>query len=283
MTTQTKKLETHTVKTTMTATVQWITPEVAKQMLNRNVENRGLKPHNVGDLARIMKGGKWAENGEPIIIDTNGVLKNGQHRLSAVIKARHSYWCVVVKGVEPDVMATIDNGTPRGLSDVLYLSGWQFCAQVAATVKAMIITNHGTHTGKQARGKIYNHTAMDYANTHKERIMDYIVQSVRIYQHSNKVVNKTMMTTALHVITKGKHPTKEHMQFMRQLIGVEIIQGTASAWFFRTKERHKKEGLRLNQYWQIGIIIQAWNLFVQGNAPVRTLKFDLANRWPDVL
>ena len=59
-----------------------------------------------------MKAGKWCLNGEAIEFDTNGKLKNGQHRLRAVIKSGVAIDCVVVRGVDPDIVL-YDNGLKR--------------------------------------------------------------------------------------------------------------------------------------------------------------------------
>ena len=83
----------------MSVSVVDMNPTLAKQILSLNVKNRKLTKFNLSSTVYKMRTGKWHENGESIIIGSDGVLKDGQHRLEATIKANHSwkgntcYWC----------------------------------------------------------------------------------------------------------------------------------------------------------------------------------------------
>ena len=104
----------------MESIVITLTPEIAKRYLSKNKKNRSMSS-KVHLYAEDMKAGRWKENGESIIIDKNGVVKDGQHRLSATIISQHEWMVPIVTGVEPSVMDTIDTGKNRSLSDILKL------------------------------------------------------------------------------------------------------------------------------------------------------------------
>lgn len=96
-----------------------ITPEVAMRWLEHNAKNRGITEPRVAQYARVMSEGLWALNGETVIFDWHGDLKQGQHRLNACVRAATPITSSVVLGVDPAVMRTIDLGIPRSSAAIL--------------------------------------------------------------------------------------------------------------------------------------------------------------------
>lgn len=107
----------------LTAAVETVTPEMASRLLGTMEHNRRMRRRTVERYAREMMSGKWHLNGEPIIIGHNGRLKDGQHRLNAVVMAKVSVPMLVVKGVAEEAMASIDTGASRSYGDVVTLRG----------------------------------------------------------------------------------------------------------------------------------------------------------------
>lgn len=101
----------------MKAEFKTITPEMAKSMLELNRANRNISKNSVNKYARDMIAGKWQENGEPIQIGTNGTLKNGQHRLSAIVQANVPVRMLVVSDI-PDTVSVYDTGRKRSNTDL---------------------------------------------------------------------------------------------------------------------------------------------------------------------
>jgi hypothetical protein len=100
-----------------------ITPEVAKEILEKNTRNRTIRQDYVLMLAGAMKRGEWQVNGEPIQIGEDGTLLNGQHRLSAVVESGVPVSMVMVRGLPVKAQMNMDTGTRRHLSDVLTFHG----------------------------------------------------------------------------------------------------------------------------------------------------------------
>lgn len=69
----------------MRTKVMDITPDIAKEMLERNLNNRSVSPSRVDMYADDMARGEWQANGEAICFNESGNLINGQHRLMAVV------------------------------------------------------------------------------------------------------------------------------------------------------------------------------------------------------
>lgn len=85
-----------------------VDPELAERWLARNPNNRNLRRAVVDSYARDMSTGNWVLNGETIKLDVAGRLVDGQHRLSAVVAAEVTVPMIVVRGVDPGVMDTVD-------------------------------------------------------------------------------------------------------------------------------------------------------------------------------
>src|SRR4051794_4301498 len=70
----------------------WITPELARAILtDLNKGTRTKKPEEIRRYANDMKDGRWVMTGESIKFGTDGLLKDGQNRLSACVQANVSF------------------------------------------------------------------------------------------------------------------------------------------------------------------------------------------------
>lgn len=99
-----------------------ITPEMAVEMLSKNQVNRNISPSRVRQYALDMKKKRWQANGEAIKFNTKNELIDGQHRLSAIIKAGIPVTMAVLYDVEDDI-SIYDRGRNRSVTDTLILEG----------------------------------------------------------------------------------------------------------------------------------------------------------------
>lgn len=105
-------------------TVETITPAIAKEYLKKNVNNyrKHMNRSTIKKYAEDMKAGKWYLNGEAITFGKNGLLKNGQHRLAAIILAGVPVQTAVIRDVEDDIN-TYDRGNNRSIVDIVNADG----------------------------------------------------------------------------------------------------------------------------------------------------------------
>ena len=84
-----QKLRYHTRR--VLTSIQDVTPEMAAAWLSDNPHNRPLDEARVAEYAERMRSGGWVERvkggSRPIEVLDTGRLLNGQHRLTAVIRA----------------------------------------------------------------------------------------------------------------------------------------------------------------------------------------------------
>lgn len=105
-----------------TQTVQ-ASPELAALWLAHNQHNRTLSAKTVDQYAQDMAAGAWNFTGQPIIFDAAAHLIDGQHRLTAQIKAGVTLDWLVITGVETATRDYIDIGRPRTVGNQLQIKG----------------------------------------------------------------------------------------------------------------------------------------------------------------
>lgn len=99
-----------------------VSPERALDLLVTVADyQRKLKPGKVAEFKRMMEAGEWKLlASDPICIDVNGKLCNGQHRLEAVYQLEKGQDFYVAYDVDPGTYDVMDRGTRRTTADMLY-------------------------------------------------------------------------------------------------------------------------------------------------------------------
>lgn len=100
--------------------VTMITPEMAKKFLQSNAAfQRKLSRSAVKRLVGVLQRGEWQLTHQGVAFDVNGVLFDGQHRLTAIAESGVSAPMVVFRNVDATVFKVTDIGFKRKLSDQL--------------------------------------------------------------------------------------------------------------------------------------------------------------------
>ena len=102
-----------------------VTPEIAKQWLERNENNRILNTHRVQRYAEDMANGSWQVTGDAIRFSKSGKLLDGQHRLWACVKSNSNFDTVVYTGLPEDSQMLMDQGMARSKGSQLTLRGYK--------------------------------------------------------------------------------------------------------------------------------------------------------------
>lgn len=262
-----------------------VTPSVAKNYLRYNDKNRKVSEKNLYFLSNQMKNGSFLENGESIVFDTNGVLKDGQHRLEAIIKSGKSYWIPIVHGVEPLAMATYDTGKNRSASDILELSGFKSSGSISSLIIAINNYNNNTRARKMdntQNGSMTNQQVLEYCEQNYDWINPLLLKAQSII-HAMKptVMTRTKVGLFLYMIG-GENPTEIHIEFMKRLTGVKRSSSTSTDYVFTKLYNAKINKEPLNFYWLTAMTIKAWNYFIDGNPAVKYFKFDTKNELPKI-
>lgn len=153
--------------------VVMVTPELAKILLGRNIENnRRVAARRVSRYANQMILGEWKVS-DPLKFNERGDLFDGQHRLHAVIEANIAVPFVVLFGYPSESMSCVDLGAGRNVSDVAKIEGIDMGLNKAAIVMAMA-TDYGA--GSTISGESFTlQQRIDFYQEHKE-VVDFAAQ-----------------------------------------------------------------------------------------------------------
>lgn len=129
------------------ATVETITPELARDYLEHNTDNyRKLSRSIVNRYAAEIAAGRWEMNGETIVFNEDGVLVDGQHRLAGVVVAGKPIKTVVIRGVRKDV-SIYDMGSNRTVAQIAAHDKID-CNQTVSAAANIIVNNFRYNCGK---------------------------------------------------------------------------------------------------------------------------------------
>ena len=153
----------------MTMTYEFISPEVAADLLETNNENRRLSKGTVQAYAQDILAGNWDESvGVAISIDENGVLRDGQHRLAAIVEAGVGIHTWVCRNVSSD--GIYDNNRKRSNSDQISIMRADFdnvykTTRYISVARTIIANTVGTTGGRRP---VTPKEIIDFTEAHKD-------------------------------------------------------------------------------------------------------------------
>lgn len=139
----------------MTSKRMVVTPKMAAEFLKLNVCNRKFKQHIANHYAMLMNRGEWSQTStQGIDISVSGLLMNGQHRLSAIVKSGVSVNMFVHENVPDENFKTMDTGAKRSMTDIIDIAGVENPKSVSAIItKFLILKNNSGRSGTYNKGK----------------------------------------------------------------------------------------------------------------------------------
>ena len=276
-------------KNNLTVEIVKITPEIAENYLKFNIKNRKLKPTLLKFLTNQMEQGFFIENGEAIIFDRNYHLKDGQHRLNAIIKSGKSYHIPVVRGVDPISMATYDTGINRTAGDVLTFNGFKYGTLIASLIAS--INKYDTKKSKRSDSYSYtridrptNQLILEYCCENYDWLVDIVVNCHNNISPKQKPI--LLSTAQMGLITYmigGKRPSVEVYDFIKHITGVLRTLDTATSYLYTKLYNAKINKEPLNFYWILGMAFKAWNYYHDGNPSVKYFKFSVDQDLPKLM
>lgn len=230
-----------------------VSPALARALLNRNPGNRKVSDVVVESYARDMKNDAWKFNGEPIIVSSDGMMNDGQHRCEAIIQADREVECLLVVGVERDSRTTVDQGKVRTLGDFLSMRGHVDTNILGAC--ANMIWQYRTHQRVRCTGKD-RPTKSQLINFVEEHPgLDHCMHIVR--RKGSHAVGGNSMLAATNWLFSEKAGRTAADNFTIALIdGASLRIGNPILY---ARNRLINESHRLTQQERFELIIKAWN------------------------
>lgn len=147
----------------ITATMEMITPQLAEEYLTHNTNNyRFISNVKVNNYAEDMKHGLWEQNGESIVFGADGILKDGQHRLKAIVSSGMTVPILVVRGV-PDDVQIFDMGMSRTLSQIARANGYIAGTDMVGAARTFV----GGFHGSAAKGVVQHYLEQHHEELHE--------------------------------------------------------------------------------------------------------------------
>jgi hypothetical protein len=258
-----------------TATLTTITPEMAKEIMQRHDQaveqkhiagehrdgrNRPIRWKDVAAYARDMKAGNWnGRNGETVKLARDGTVPDGQHRLYACIQAQVPFECLVVSGVDPEAQDTIDAGVKRKMSDQLNLRGEQNALIMAAVARWSWRWLRGAR--KSGGSVMPNPTNPELtAFIEADERLRYAASFAAASYAQFRSVRASVYGMAWMLLHGSDYLAAD--VFLGKIVtGADVGIGHPALAFRNRMIRARETGERLNEHEQLACLIIAWNAF----------------------
>ena len=241
----------------ITTAIETVTPDQAREYLNKTSTQRPCSDAWVRKLADRMTKGVWRQTGEPIQFDEDGHLINGQHRLKALVHFGQPLELLIVRGLPHEAFHVMDQGKKRSGGDALAALGIQNYNMAAMGARILLdIRDHG-QIKRNARD---NSEIIEFVEKH----LVYMNEAVTLAMPSKKLISPGMMSVvlfmALHVHETGAR------KFAEQIATGIGLQSDDPAYLLR--ERFMKLRMRnsrgIHPDEVIPFMVTAWNAFIEG-------------------
>lgn len=242
-----------------------ITPEVAAALLAKNDNNRVLSTNQVKKYARSMELGDWGLTGQPIIIDTNGNLVDGQHRLHAVVAVNQSIEFLVVRGVRPEVMPVVDRGKSRDAKDALRWAGQKHVVMASGAVRQIIALQQQLNVRDTHQTTMITDTEILEKSIELQSIIEWLAPLTHQVNDGAKLPPSKFLAAVIWLILEGCEPNSVE-EFTKQIAsGVGLDEGSPilalRTWAINNKMARK--AYRRDEV--LIAVLKTWNDVAEGN------------------
>lgn len=256
--------------------LELISPETAQAYLVTSVGNRNEKPMAIdGKYVPDLIAGRWHLNGETVVFDYEGALRDGHNRMKAIVKAGVPMPTFVIRGILPEGVVTIDTGVGRSIGDHLKITGRGAYAQQVGTIAkayATYLENPGQPVTQSKA--IQSNAAIDKvlsdADVAKEVLgaAVFITAQFKPRYGEPRVKTFTGVYGLLYILFSRQDPELAKAFFER------VAQGATEEWSLKTGEpeftfrnrmiRAYQERERMPEFSAAFMLIQAWNYRQKG-------------------
>lgn len=203
-----------------------MTPDWAKELLQKNSNNRVPKPALVIKLRGDIRRGKWHLTHQPIAVDRHGFLIDGQHRLMAISQEGISVPLMLATDCENETMIAVDTGNSRTVGDVLKINGMKNAALKAAIVKLYL--SYYDHPNVMWNGRnAYSVQILDDKIKELSCLDESILLAKRLY-YSFKQLNVSALSCFILLAIDHDYTYEEIESFLHKLAtGEHTFMGEA--------------------------------------------------------
>jgi len=240
-------------------------PQLAEYVLttlNRN--NRPMKPAKIKKYAVDLTAGLWGLTGDTVKFGVDGLLKDGQNRLSACVRTGRPMATHVVFGIDPQLFSRMDIGKNRTGGDVFAIAGISYAGHVAAAVRWLLIL-----TGEDPSDRGAQFTNEDLLRAYREKFdADRLESSIQAALAVRKACHHPVgPLAALHYLFSERSDKKADEFFDEWATGRAKKARSPSRYLQKTLvEVAASSNNRVHENVRNALIIKAWNAFISGRS-----------------
>jgi hypothetical protein len=240
-------------------------PELADYILtNLSIGNRPKKLAKIKRYAQDLVEGRWGMTGDTIKFGSNGVLRDGQNRLAACIRAGKSFRSHTVFGIDPDLFTRMDVGKNRTPADVFSIAGIPYANHVAGSVRWLLILT-GDNPGDRG-AQFSNETLLQaYREKFDTDKLEHSIQCALAVRRSTR--HPVAPLAALHYLFAEKDAPLADAFFDEWAMD-RAKRARAPTRYLQRRlvEVARQSNQRLHENVRNAFIIRAWNAYLAERA-----------------
>jgi hypothetical protein len=262
-------------QTKTTVAIETVTPEIAAAWLQKSHSNqRNLTNSHMWHLSQQMKAGQWKLNGESMIIDWDGNIADGQHRLHSVIDSGVPCEFVVVRGVDPSCFPTIDRGKPRSNGNIFAINGIANYNTAAAAVGGVLNYRRALLVPIKKAGETIRHggSLNSYIRPSTTDMLEEYARHTAEYDQAIKIAlacrkkapPSCVATVAALALIDGKMGEEWVSEFWKSFeTGANLSPKSPILKLRERLEKHTGSNMKLSAVQITMLMAKAWNLYAE--------------------
>ena len=250
----TKDVRRNVVSSEPRADIVLIDPDFAQELLKRNTMNRKISQAHVKSITHDMENSDFDFNGDAIRLSKDGVLLDGQQRLTSIINSNKTIPTVFVRGLEKEAMDTIDSGRKRKHSDRLSIRGVSNASAVSAVLSNLV------RLGKRYEGwGVITHKQLDNVLELHPRVVDSVSFTRKAFRNIENIL------AAVHYIGVYNNDEETASAFVQVFRDGQSTYDGDAAVFARNHliddMGKQNPSLRMGSKYRAKFVVQMYNKF----------------------
>lgn len=252
--------------------LELMTPERAASILkNQNSKNRNIRDRSVEKIAFDILAGKWRVTHQAIAFSNDGELLDGQHRLSAIVKANKAVHLYVKYGLDKECMDVIDSGNSRTASDTLRLRYDAKSSNIAAAAIKHYLLYHRYFKVVWSNPVKPSHSEISEYYHENQEAVDRATELALTANRRFKKLGKTAIATVFLLACESRVDLGDYEKFVESLSkGTELSEDSPLAAYRNFLVNSRVDRIYKQQF-EIANLIKCFNYW-QDNKTVKVFK-----------
>ena len=259
----------------MRLAIEKMTPKLAESILlkSANQRQRPLVATQVRKIARAIQDNQWKTTHQPIAIDPDGILIDGQHRLAAVVMSGLNVEMLVAWDADPDTFDIIDTGRSRTPGATLAIAGYTNTNVLAASSRYFLVYKDLQGTAKAPTGEPRNkYTPHDVLrlqeSTAGELIRGAIGPATRISTTLGRHGIVTWLSAVIALLDTTKPDIQLRTSFLEALENGTMLEPGSPVLAFRrwitSETGYTRMAKTYGGFAGMALFVKAWNYWLAG-------------------